>query len=517
MDNSTFLSSFPSTLSSFSLASLNTNEKTMDYPTEKLVVDVVGVLLGGWVLCFVVDMVLGKLVGRKKKVSEKADKKEEEEEKTVESQLKDSASGFFYGNGPIPLPSSIAFFLGSIMLLVLVPIVGFIVGLTVLWDFLDRVGQGRPQDGLVMMTARFINRVTGPLWGSMMRNKEDGFIVNVIILLGVCVPSLFFYCLKNNMEYGFSPVLCLLYHVLRLGPYFMQFAYCYTLCHKEGHSRLGFFKNSVINMMFRNTFNWWVGLFYGVVPSTFAAGHSINHHKYNNGPLDVVSISDKPRDNFSNFVEFLPRFLLYAINVSTLRQFIYQKDYKVAARMFTGTLYYLIWLGCFWRLSPLFTICYLIFPAGENILLLACIQWCWHGFVDERDPENPYVGSITILGGPIDVMSEDYHVVHHQYPGAHWASHEARFKKHKEEYGSRESAVFEQTHAFEMFFLIILKEYRQMAEKYIDYSGKYDTVEKKEKMIKTRLQACWWGPNAAVKEKATQTGWEGVQDSNNYK
>eukprot|EP00009_Paramoeba_aestuarina_P003500 CAMPEP_0201524088 /NCGR_PEP_ID=MMETSP0161_2-20130828/21106_1 /ASSEMBLY_ACC=CAM_ASM_000251 /TAXON_ID=180227 /ORGANISM="Neoparamoeba aestuarina, Strain SoJaBio B1-5/56/2" /LENGTH=136 /DNA_ID=CAMNT_0047923363 /DNA_START=128 /DNA_END=535 /DNA_ORIENTATION=- len=136
----------------------------MDYPTEKLVVDVVGVLLGGWVLCFVVDMVLGKLVGRKKKVSEKADKKEEEEEKTVESQLKDSASGFFYGNGPIPLPSSIAFFLGSIMLLVLVPIVGFIVGLTVLWDFLDRVGQGRPQDGLVMMTARFINRVTGPLW-----------------------------------------------------------------------------------------------------------------------------------------------------------------------------------------------------------------------------------------------------------------------------------------------------------------------------------------------------------------
>lgn len=27
-------------------------------------------------------------------------------------------------------------------------------------------------------------------------------------------------------------------------------------------------------------------------------GHSINHHKYNNGPSDVVSTADKPRDKW---------------------------------------------------------------------------------------------------------------------------------------------------------------------------------------------------------------------------
>ena len=32
------------------------------------------------------------------------------------------------------------------------------------------------------------------------------------------------------------------YNVLRIGPYFMNFAYVYTLCHKEGHSQLGLFK-----------------------------------------------------------------------------------------------------------------------------------------------------------------------------------------------------------------------------------------------------------------------------------
>ena len=133
--------------------------------------------------------------------------------------------------------------------------------------------------------------------------------------------------------------------------------------------------------LYRNSFNWWIGLFYGVLPSSFACGHSINHHKYNNGPLDVVSTSDKvsfdpsfilssfpslpsppssnspsqPRDNFSNFVRFLPRWTLYATNVSTIRQFIFQKEYKVAWRMFVGTVFYMIWIGCFWRLSPIFT------------------------------------------------------------------------------------------------------------------------------------------------------------------
>ena len=47
-------------------------------------------------------------------------------------------------------------------------------------------------------------------------------------------------------------------------------------------------------------FNWWVGMFYGVLPATFAYGHSINHHKYNNAKEDVITTSDKPCNNFFN-------------------------------------------------------------------------------------------------------------------------------------------------------------------------------------------------------------------------
>jgi len=359
-----------------------------------------------------------------------------------------------------------------------------------------------------------VNTVSANLTGKIMKNPEDGFIFNVFWYLGGIIPLALFLNLDYTMKHGFSLPLCLAYHIFRIGPYFMSFAYCYTLCHKEGHSRLGFYKNSFVNFILRNGFNWWVGLFFGVMPCSFAYGHSVNHHKYNNGPLDVVSTGDKPRDYFPNFVRFLPRFFLYVINVSTIRQFLYQGEYKITWKMVMGTVFYIIWVGMFYRLSPIFALCYVLYPLGENVLLLTCIQWCWHGFIDPENPENPFVGSITVLKGPINVLGEDFHVVHHQYPGAHWASHPAKYEKHKEQYKSADATGFQNTHAFEMFFLIILRKYREMAEKFVDYSGKYPTLESKEEIIKARLRACWWGPLAKVDYK--QHGWEGVEDSDGF-
>jgi hypothetical protein len=55
---------------------------------------------------------------------------------------------------------------------------------------------------------------------------------------------------------------------------------------------------------------------------------------------------------------------------------------------------------------------------------------------------------------------------------------------------------------------------REMAEKFRDFSGKYETIEAKEELIKERLKTCWWGPLA--KKKIIQTGWEGVQDSDGF-
>merc|ERR1719421_702544 len=137
-------------------------------------------------------------------------------------------------------------------------------------------------------------------------------MVNSAIAYGIFVPLMFAMAWWHHSIYGFSVAAFLVYHVIRIGPYFMNFAYVYTLCHKEGHSRRGLWKGNYNNLVLRNFFNWWIGLFYGVLPSSFAYGHSINHHRYNNGPNDIITTSDKPRDNYLCFIAYLPRWLLYA-------------------------------------------------------------------------------------------------------------------------------------------------------------------------------------------------------------
>jgi hypothetical protein len=421
------------------------------------------------------------------------------------------SSGVFYGNGPIPMSDTMSLLAGLFLLLLVLPGTVVVVGLTVLWDAVDRGFMGNPQDGVVCSLARWLNRVSAPFCALFVKQPEDAFLVNLFLLIGIFVPSMFAASLYYTLHFGFSLPLCLVYHVIRLGPYFMNFAYAYTICHKEGHSRQGLWVRW-LNPLMRNAFNWWVGLFYGVMPSSFAFGHSINHHKYNNGPLDVISTSDRPRDSFLNWVRYLPRFVLYALNISTARQFVYEGEYFVAFKMVLGSAWCWLFAFAVYRLSPLFALMYIIFPIGENILLLACVNWCWHAFIDPDAPDNTYVGSLTLFNGPINVLQEDFHVVHHQYPGAHWTTHPLKYKQHvsKGHYRDHAATAFSGTHVFELFFIIILKDYKMMASKFVDMSGRYPSTKDKQVILKQRLQSCWWGPHAKGKQYQ-QAGWEGVE------
>lgn len=385
---------------------------------------------------------------------------------------------------------------GCVMAGILFPLTATTVASTVLWDAIDRGFRGRPQDGVVMTAAKWVTEKTDFMGRPFMRNPKDGFVIHILFLLGIVIPGLFLWSFLYTLENGFNPYLCFAYHVFRLGPYFMNFAYCYTMCHKEGHTQLGLFKGILAKPM-SMVFNWWIGLFFGVMPSSFAYGHSINHHKYNNGPFDVVTTSDKPRDNFRNFMSYLPRWALYSINVSTVIQFFKEGQYMTCIKMLLGNLWWATWFSVFYSQNPQFAIWYVAFPVGENVLLLACINWTWHAFLNPEDPEDEFIGSVTILDGPISVLQEDYHVVHHQYPGAHWSTHEQRYESHFKagEYTTKPATIFRDTHAFELFALIVLREYDELAKKFVDHSGTISHDDKKL-ILQQRLRTCWWGPRA---------------------
>lgn len=147
-----------------------------------------------------------------------------------------------------------------------------------------------------------------------------------------------------------------------------------------------------------------------------------------------------------------------------------------------------------------FAIAYVSFPFFEASLLLAAVNWSWHAFLDPANPENEFVQSVTILDGCINVLNEDFHVVHHEKPGAHWTEHPDIMKKRWDDYIENRASVFRTTHAFEIFGMSVARDYDAMAKKFVDIKGERDgclmSHSEKVELIKERLRGCWWGPRA---------------------
>lgn len=385
------------------------------------------------------------------------------------------------------------------------PFIAPVVLSAIIWEGLDRgfkggfVRSGNELSGVLLGgVAPWFNRQTNDFNAQFVKRREDGYMINVLVLQGIAIPAAFLGCYVHTAAHGFSVALCWAYHVFRIGPYFMNFAYCYTLCHKEGHSTRGLYAAPYNNPLLRNVFNWWVGLFFGVMPASFAFGHSINHHRYNNGPLDVVTTADKPRDSIIHWICYLPRWTSYALNLSSTVRFMQEGSYHVALQMVWGSVYFWAWYGIWAHINPTFAAAYLLYPFLENVILLACVNWSWHAFINPSDPEDEYVGSVTIIDGPINVLNEDFHVVHHQYPGEHWTAHETRARKHWEQYVDHRATCFRKTHAFEIFGMVVSRDYHTLARKFVDLRGEKRgdamTHQHKVALLQSRLRACWWGP-----------------------
>jgi len=381
--------------------------------------------------------------------------------------------------------------LGGLFVLFALPPAALVVALTVVWNAIDPI---TPRVRKAVVWAMH------PIARLIVKKPEDSFIVGVVILQAVVQPIAFFCLLAHTVKSNsFSILYAYLYHVIRIGPHFTNYAYAYTLCHKEGHvKRVGFWREP-FSYFLHSVFNWWIGLFYGVMPSSFSYGHSRNHHRHNNDKEDVVSTWDRPRDSFWNYLAYVPRWNSYHMNISSTFKFLEEKEPDVAAKLVMGTVYWLVFFCAISMLHFRFALAYLLYPVVESMLLLSAINWAWHCFLDP-DKTNIYASSVTLFHGKeeTNILNEDYHVVHHQYPSAHWLLYPNLYEKHREEYIANKATILDDTNAMEIFFLAILQKYEIFAEKWVDLSGTMSYEEKKELVI-TRLRHCSWGSPFAQK------------------
>ena len=178
-------------------------------------------------------------------------------------------------------------------------------------------------------------------------------------------------------------------------------------------------------------------------------------------------------------------------NITPIYSFYVNNNKKDLIMMVIGNLYYISFISFFASYSIKFSLVYIIYPFLEASFLLAIVNWSWHAFIDPENPKNEYVLSITILDGTYNILNEDYHVVHHKYPSAHWSNHQQLYLRDIENYKKNKAIIFKNIHAFQLFIYIMLKRYDWLSDHFIDISDSYKTKDDKIEMLKSRLKYKW--------------------------
>jgi len=391
----------------------------------------------------------------------------------------------------------IEFMIGCVIFFIPLPLVFVQIVCTTSWEFLDQHTLNICDFG-TQLNIRFDSYLK-----KYTHHPKDGFMVTTTIWLGLVLPT--YFCWEAYTQYqsiqageGFLWWRAALYNIIRIGPQYRHFMFVYVLCHKEAHSYGKLFAepyNTTLGLKY--VYNYFIGFFHGVLPGPFTESHIYNHHKYDNDKDDVYSTGAYPRDSFIEFLRYVYIWFLYALNISSILKFYQEQRMERVLRSIGGTLYYcggvlLVYhcVGSFY-----FVVFYILYPMIEGNILLAAVNYTWHAFIDPQDHDNDYVNSVTILNGLNFTLSEEYHVVHHQYGGAHWSKNEELYVKHLPDYKKYTATVFQNTNLFVVWGMIVAQDYDALAKLFVQLKDDPSThLSPKDlaHLLKVRLQTTTW-------------------------
>jgi len=387
------------------------------------------------------------------------------------------------------LPDPVAFVWGVAEILFIAPLLGIEIAVTVPVMELVKAEWGRKRFArLREVLPELVRSFSRPLGRLTMRDPRNHSYLQWMFLGGIVTPIFFFWALRRHMLYGFEFSTLVMYHLIRVGPRLQTFAHIHTLTHKEGHCHRGFFRGPF--QIFNCFTEWWVGPFYGVVPWNYYIAHMKIHHRWHNDVDDVHTNLDLDRTNPLSFFVYVPRFTLYWTGVTPLVLFIKRGEGALIGKLLSGMIaYYGIAALLLWQ-YPFFCMVYWLFPHMEACVLLCAISYLWHAFVEESDPGNQYVNSVTILEGHDNVWNEDYHVVHHHAPNVHWTEMPAHFEKNKEHYAACTATIFRDTEEGMLLRWLFEGNFDAMAEHFVDLNGKLTKEEKKALIVRRLSVIC---------------------------
>lgn len=241
---------------------------------------------------------------------------------------------------------------------------------------------------------------------------------------------------------------------------------------------------------------WVLGPLVGETPEAYFVHHMGMHHKEGNLLGDLSTTMPFQRDRFTHWLRYWFRFMTLGL-VDLFRYHARQGRSKMLRRLALGEgSFWLVSILLFVFVSPKATLTVLVFPVLIVRTLMMAGNWGQHAFIDPHEPNNDFKSSITCINSRYNrrCFNDGYHIIHHLKPALHYSEMANEFDKNRELYGKQDAIVFDGYDFFEVWFLLMTKQYGKLARAFVRLPGAPNrTDEEVIALIRERMRP--FGPD----------------------
>jgi hypothetical protein len=294
---------------------------------------------------------------------------------------------------------------------------------------------------------------------ALIRDPRDlPFVWLTLQMTFVLLPTAAFLFWPGNFRWWMAP----LYWALLFGVFFDRYI---LMLHNTSHRPL--FKRQYNGLKFY--IPWVLGPLCGETPETYYIHHITMHHAEGNLPRDLSSTMKYQRDSALDFFRYWSDFFFLAM----FRLGGYQlgkKRARLVLWLLVGELSFYALVAAGFAFAPAPTLTVFIVPFLLCRFLMMAGNWGQHAFIDGSDPGNSLKSSITCINVRYNrrAFNDGYHISHHLQANRHWTEHPAELLQNRAKYVEAEAIVFEGIDFFQVWFLLMTKNWKSLASHFVD-------------------------------------------------
>lgn len=307
--------------------------------------------------------------------------------------------------------------------------------------------------------------------------RDIPFIYLTFKITITVIPFAIYLFLNKNVSWFLYIAYLVIILGFLLGPYILML---HNTCHRKLFKKQYSYLTKYIH--------WFLGMFFGQTPETYFYHHIAMHHAENNLLEDLSSTMKYRRDSVRSFSKYL--FLFYFFGIMHLSFYFNKRNRnKFAWNVLLGECSYvllMIALG-FYNLKA--TLAVFILPLIFARFAMMAGNWAQHAFIDADDPDNIYKNSITCINTVYNkkCFNDGYHIGHHLRPALHWTEMPNNFLQNIEKYRQNKAVVFTGLDYFQIWFLLMIKNYKYLSKKFVPLADQI-SIQEVQSFLKSRTR-----------------------------